>query len=189
MVESVTRYTHSGKLASVKRLLSVISILALVALGVGLGVAYMLLKPAPLVLHQNAVVTEVSGASYTSTFVDEAGGYLDVRPAERSAETLFIFYTGALVRPQAYEWLGVTLAPLGVRTLVPTMPLDLSILAPERANKLLDRGGDLPSRVVVGGHSLGGAMAARYALKPPRARERSRTDGRIQRRGRRPLRA
>lgn len=130
----------------------------------GLGVAYMLLKPEPLVLHQDAVVAEVSSTSYTSTFVDEAGGYLDVRPSEREAEMLFVFYPGGLVRPQAYEWLGVTLAPLGVRTLIPTMPLDLAVIAPDRATKVLE-GLDVPSRVVIGGHSLGGAMAARYALR------------------------
>ena len=148
-----------------KRLLSFIGILALVALGVGLGVAYMLVRPEPLVLHQDAAVAEVRGTSYTSTFVDAAGGYLDVHPAGPS-EALFIFYTGALVRPQAYEWLGVTLAPLGVRTLIPVMPLDLAVLAPGRANRLLDSlEGSGP--VVVGGHSLGGAMAARYALRNP----------------------
>ena len=127
----------------------------------------MLLEPAPFVLHQDAVVAEVSSTAYTSTFVNEAGGYLDISPTSREAETLFIFYPGGLVRPQAYEWLGVALAPLGVRTLIPVMPLDLAVIAPDRASKLLDSLPNLPSRVVIGGHSLGGAMAARYALRNP----------------------
>ena len=126
------------KLTFVKRFLSFVGILALIALGVGLGVAYMLLEPAPFVLHQDAVVAEVSSTAYTSTFVNEAGGYLDISPTSREAETLFIFYPGGLVRPQAYEWLGVALAPLGVRTLIPVMPLDLAVIAPDRASKLLD---------------------------------------------------
>ncbi len=150
-----------------KRFLSFVGILALVALGAGLGVAYMLLRPEPLVLHQDAVVAEVSSTSYTSTFVNEVGGYLDIRPAEGDAETLFVFYPGGLVRPQTYEWLGVAVAPLGVRTLIPVMPLDLAVIAPGRATQLLDSLETLPSRVVVGGHSLGGAMAARYALRNP----------------------
>ena len=155
------------KLALVKRLLSFIGILALVALGAGLGIAYMLLRLEPLVLHQDAVVAEVSRTAYTTTYVDEAGGYLDIRPADREAETLFIFYPGGLVRPQAYEWLGAALAPLGGRTLIPVMPLDLAVIAPDRASKLLDSLETAPSRVVIGGHSLGGAMAARYALRNP----------------------
>ena len=116
-------------------------------------------------MHQDAVAAEVSGAAYTSVFVNEAGGYLDIRPTE-PVEVLFVFYSGGLVRPQAYEWLGVALAPLSVRTLIPVIPLELAVLEPGRANKLLD-GVEGSSPVIIGGHSLGGAMAARYALRNP----------------------
>jgi pimeloyl-ACP methyl ester carboxylesterase len=43
------------------------------------------------------------------------------------------------------------------------MPFDLAVTAINRADKLIEK---YPSQtVIIGGHSLGGAMAARYALK------------------------
>lgn len=71
------------------------------------------------------------------------------------------------MRPQAYEWLGVALAPYGVRTLIPVFPFDLAVTAPNRAEKLLSLSEG--KNVVVGGYSLGGAMAARFALRHPEA--------------------
>jgi Alpha/beta hydrolase family len=148
----------------VKRLLSFIGILALIALGFGLGVFYMLLPHTPVILNQDAAVENVDSQPRVELKHD-AGQYIDIQPAT-SAKTLFIFYPGGLVRPQAYEWLGVALAPLGVRTIIPVFSADLAVTAPNRANDILQKLGDY-DRVVIGGHSLGGAMAARYALKNP----------------------
>lgn len=145
-----------------KRLLSFIGILALIALGFGAGVVYMLLPHEPIVLQQDAVVENVVASSVE--LKNDAGQYLDIQMPD--AKTLFIFYPGGLVRPQAYEWLGVTLAPLGVRTLIPVFTADLAVTSPDRATKLLDVAGKY-DRVFIGGHSLGGAMAARFALKNP----------------------
>ena len=147
-----------------RRLLSGLGIFALIALGFGLGVFYMLLKPAPLVLHQDAVVTGIPADNVVSRRHDT---YIDIAPKEAEVETLFIFYPGGLVRPQAYEWLGMALAPLGVRTVIPVMPLDLAVIAPNRADEVLDGLEPFPNNIIIGGHSLGGAMAARYALKHP----------------------
>ena len=119
-----------------------------------------LLRP-PLIPLQDAVVAGVARGSSTVTFVDALGGYLDIRPSS-SFDTLLIFYPGGLVRPQAYVWLGVALAPLGVRTVIPVFPFDLAVLARDRATSLLPLAEGKP--VIVGGHSLGGAMAARFAL-------------------------
>lgn len=145
-----------------KRLLSTIGILALIALGFGLGVLYMLL-PGELLLSEDAVVEGVSPEASVSLLRGDAGRFIDVQPLGQEAHTIFVIYPGGLVRPQAYQWLGVALAPYGVRTLIPEFPLDLAVLRPNRALALLHRAGDLPARLVVGGHSLGGAMAARFA--------------------------
>jgi len=145
-----------------KRLLSTVGILALIALGFGLGVFFMLTRTEPLVLNQDAVVSYVPSEDLTISLKEDAGRYLDIRPTNQAISTLFIFYPGGLVRPQAYQWLGVALAPLGVQTLIPEMPLDLAVLSANRAGNLLELYS--ANTVVVGGHSLGGAMAARYAL-------------------------
>jgi hypothetical protein len=145
-----------------RRIFSFIGILALVALGFGAGVFYMLLPRTPVILNQDAVVDGVAASNVRVEFKNDAGEYIDIGPVSE-AQTLFIFYAGGLVRPQAYEWLGVALAPLGVRTVIPVFTADLAVTAPNRATQLLEKLGSY-DRVVIGGHSLGGAMAARYAL-------------------------
>lgn len=147
-----------------KRFLSTVGILALIALGFGLGVLYMVAVPGELLLSQDAVVDGVLPEASVSMLRSDAGRFIDVQPLSQEVRTIFVFYPGGLVRPQAYQWLGVALAPYGVRTLIPEFPLDLAVLSPNRALDVLRRAGDLPERIVVGGHSLGGAMAARFAL-------------------------
>nr|WP_269779014.1 alpha/beta hydrolase [Propioniciclava soli] len=74
----------------------------------------------------------------------------------------FVLYPGALVRPQAYEWIGHALASGGVTTLIPEFGADLAFTGIDRAETVA--ASLAPGlRVVVGGHSLGGAMAAQYA--------------------------
>lgn len=145
-----------------KRLLNSFGILALIAFGFGLGIFFMLSRTESLVLNQDAVVSYVAQEDVSVSLKEDAGRYIDIRPADQAISTLFIFYPGGLVRPQAYEWLGVALAPLGVHTLIPEMPLDLAVLSANRADKLLELYS--ADKVLIGGHSLGGAMAARYAL-------------------------
>ena len=140
-----------------KRLLSILGILALIALGFGLGAFYMRLAPAKLVLQQDA---QVEGITDVSSRLIE--GALEI-PAIGEEKALFIFYPGGLVRPQAYEWLGVALSPLGVRTVIPIMPFDLAVFSANKADAHISS--SVPT--VIGGHSLGGAMAARYALTHP----------------------
>lgn len=145
-----------------RRLLSFIGILALMALGFGAGVFYMFFPRESVVLHQDAIVEGFTSEEARVSLKNDAGQYIDIEPTGE-ATTLFIFYPGGLVRPQAYEWLGVALTPLGVRTVIPVFTADLAVTAPSRATQLLEKLGGY-ERVVIGGHSLGGAMAARYAL-------------------------
>lgn len=150
-----------------KRLWQVVLALTLLALGFALGLVYGLIRPGALVLNQDAIVADVPRDLVTAVVQDDAGRYLDVRPKGIEVKTVFIFYPGGLVRPQAYQWLGMALAPLGVRTLIPVMPYDLAVLAPERAERLLETLELPPEKIVIGGHSLGGAMAARFVRNHP----------------------
>ncbi|MDQ3459970.1 MAG: alpha/beta hydrolase [Deinococcota bacterium] len=148
----------------------VLPALLLLALGVALGFGYATLRRPALVPLQDAMVTGVAMNEVSVRYLDEAGGFIDIGPADAAADTLLILYPGGLVRPQAYTWLGVALVPLGVRTLIPRFALDLAVTAPGRASALLDilaQDGVSFERVVLGGHSLGGAMAARYAFRNP----------------------
>jgi pimeloyl-ACP methyl ester carboxylesterase len=150
----------------VKRLRLPVVLALGVLLGFFAGWLYPYLDRPPLLPGQDAVVAGVDPTRVKTTYRPELGGYLDIAPPGEFG-TLLIFYPGGLVRPQAYEWLGVALAPYGVRTLIPVFPADLAVLTPNRAEQLLPLAAG--KRVVLGGHSLGGAMAVRFAARHPGA--------------------
>lgn len=137
------------------------------ALLIALGWWGSLLWPGPLVPDQDAAVPGVADASVRLARFDAAGGGVEVAPADGGADILLVLYSGGLVRPQAYAWLGVALAPVGVRTLIPALPLDLAVLGRDRAGTVLSELYADEAHVAVGGHSLGGAMAAAWARRNP----------------------
>ncbi len=132
------------------------------ALGYGVGIAQPVVVRPPLVVGQDAISD--SGSTAAAVTVEDHGGSVIHVHSQGPARVVLILYPGGLVRPQAYEWLGRALAADGVDTWVPEMPVDLAVLAKDRADALLPV---LPQGVpvVLAGHSLGGAMAADYASR------------------------
>ncbi|MVN86313.1 alpha/beta fold hydrolase [Deinococcus sp. HMF7620] len=119
----------------------------------------------PLIAGQDAVPPG-AGSDAQVALVQVGGPALHIQPAAGAARTLLVLYPGGLVRPQAYEWLGRALSAQGVETVIPAFPADLAVLGPSRAAALIERFG-AGKRVVLAGHSLGGAMAAQYAARQP----------------------
>ncbi|MDQ0205801.1 alpha/beta fold hydrolase [Alkalicoccobacillus murimartini] len=78
------------------------------------------------------------------------------------AEIGIIFYQGAKVEPNAYNYLGSGLSEEGYFVFVPTMPFNLAVLHPSKASNIISQYPDI-DEWYIGGHSLGGAMAAAYA--------------------------
>ena len=78
-----------------------------------------------------------------------------------------VLYPGALVEPESYAW---TVAPLvaerDVVVVIPRMPLNLALFNPDAAADVRGEYDEI-DRWVVGGHSLGGAMACRHAASNP----------------------
>lgn len=136
-------------------------LLALVAGAYGIGVGQSTLVRPALVLGQDAI-TDAASANVTVTLEDVGGQVIHVA-ATGQRKAVFLFYPGGLVRPQAYEWLGRALAAYGIETWIPVMPFDLAVLGSDRAAAIIAHVGAVP--VVIGGHSLGGTMAADYASK------------------------
>lgn len=87
-----------------------------------------------------------------------------IAPTGAAPRTGVVFYPGARVSPAAYAaaWAPIA-ARSGVRVVIPAMPLNLAVLAPNRAESTAAAFGGGVDRWYVGGHSLGGAMAASYA--------------------------
>ena len=151
--------TSARRRHPVRRALVLVLVLAL---GYLAGVAQPFVFRPPLVLGQDAA-TDSAGDSATVTLETVGSGRaIVVAPADGRADVLFVLYPGGLVRPQAYEWLARSLAAHGVLTVIPDFAFDLAVVDAGRAASVIERFGP-GRRVVVGGHSLGGAMAARFA--------------------------
>jgi hypothetical protein len=94
--------------------------------------------------------------------VERSGGFVLRDPDPDGDRAALVFYPGGRVEAAAYL---PALAPLveraDVRVYVPRVPLRLAVLDPGRAGSV--RTGEDVTATYVGGHSLGGAMACRYA--------------------------
>lgn len=77
-----------------------------------------------------------------------------------------IFYPGGLVDPAAYAPLMRRLSDGGLLVVIVPMPLDLAVFGQGRAEKVVEAYPDIETWVI-GGHSLGGAMAAEYMKTGP----------------------
>ncbi len=96
--------------------------------------------------------------------LERGDGTYVLRGGDVTEDTLgIVFYPGARVHPDAYVW---TLAPVvaaeDVVIVIPEMPLNLAVLDSSAAADVKTTHKEI-DRWAVGGHSLGGAMACRYA--------------------------
>ncbi|MEB5953217.1 alpha/beta hydrolase [Enterococcus innesii] len=74
---------------------------------------------------------------------------------------LVIFYPGALVDAESYSVWAKELSDKGYSLAIVKMPFNMAFLGANRAEEIID---DLnPNGYVIGGHSLGGVMASRFA--------------------------
>jgi hypothetical protein len=78
------------------------------------------------------------------------------------ATTGLILYPGARVHPVSYAPAARAIAEEGFLTVIVPMPFNMAILAPNRAEDVIDAHPEIETWVI-GGHSLGGSMAAQFA--------------------------
>jgi len=88
-------------------------------------------------------------------------GLLVFQPSTQTDRGL-IYYPGGLVEPEAYAVTAQDIADAGYLVVIPKMPLNLAFTSINSANKIRADYPEIESWVI-GGHSLGGAMAAEYA--------------------------
>jgi len=144
-----------------RRALALTGVVALVVVAVGVLGFYLYFGV--LALHAPADVQQSVRADPNVTVERGYGGYV-VRDADPEVERLgVVFYPGGRVAPDAYLPSAARLATrANVTVVVPKMRVNLAVFSQGRADAVLT-GESAVERWVVGGHSLGGAMACRYA--------------------------
>ena len=96
----------------------------------------------------------------------ETEPWLVFRPAGDLPDTGFVLYPGGRVDPRAYAPLARAIADDGYLVAIVPMPFNLAVLGAGRAADVMAAFPDV-ERWAVGGHSLGGAMAANFAHQNP----------------------
>lgn len=99
------------------------------------------------------------------------GKWIIFQPLADAKSTGFIFYPGGLVDPRAYAPQAKAIAAKGYPVVIVPMPLNLAVFGANRASDVIAEFPEI-EHWVIGGHSLGGAMAANYLHTHPGA-----TDG------------
>lgn len=89
-------------------------------------------------------------------------------PAEKTPSVGLIFYPGGRVDPRSYAPAARAIAAQGYLVVIPPVPLNLAVFAPDIAADVIAANPAI-KRWFVGGHSLGGAMAASFAYNHPDA--------------------
>ena len=109
-------------------------------------------------------------------------GWMVFAPKSGMKSTGLIFYPGGRVDPRSYAPAMKEIAAQGYFTALVPMPFNLAVLGADKAGEIINAPpgfyatwsalltqveSSAVKRWVIGGHSLGGAMAAQYAFKNP----------------------
>lgn len=114
-------------------------------------------------LQPYAVLPEVAPALVSDDrVIVTTEPYLAFTPATRTPDQGFIIYPGARVPAEAYSVLAREIAEQGILVVVPDMPLGLALFGESRADDIRSEYRGIADWVI-GGHSLGGAMAASFS--------------------------
>lgn len=87
-------------------------------------------------------------------------------PLVETADTGLIFYPGGRVDARAYAPYAQAIAEAGYTVVIVPMPLNLAVFAPGRAADVIAATPHI-QQWAIGGHSLGGSMAANFADDNP----------------------
>ncbi len=138
-----------------------ILLIALPLLGVGGFVIWASGASAPMPEAWDALQSD-------SQVTVTTGSWLTFQPVMSATTTGLIFYPGGKVNYRAYAPTMHAIAAHGYTVVIVPMPLNLAVFAPDKAADVIAA---LPQvkKWVVGGHSLGGAMAAHFAYAHPAA--------------------
>lgn len=148
---------------AIRSILLIVGVLFLIGLAAG-WVIYISLN------NRNAARPEALAAMKSDEFVAVSGtegeDWIIFSPEGQTTTTGFIIYPGGFVDPVAYAPTARAIAERGYLTVIDPMPLNLAVLGLEGADDII-AGFPTISAWAIGGHSLGGAMAAEYTYRNP----------------------
>lgn len=87
-------------------------------------------------------------------------GNLEFIPKEPKSKGI-IFYPGGRVEAQAYSYICSALANQGYPCIIAVMPFNLAVFKIDAGDEIISKYPEIQGWII-GGHSLGGSMAARY---------------------------
>lgn len=97
---------------------------------------------------------------------EDLDGWLVFTPDDLEPTTGLIFYPGGRVDHRAYAPHAKAIASDGFSVIILPMPLNFAFLGINRANEVMETFSEIENWAI-GGHSLGGAMAAEFASANP----------------------
>jgi dienelactone hydrolase len=140
----------------------VLAVVGVLVVAVGIGLAWFF-SPQQLLPEATAALASTAGATFSD---DEAG--LTFTPTAAPPAVGLVLYPGAKVPAEGYAPTARALAERGYLAVVVPMPLNFAIFDVGAADRVMAAHPEI-RRWAIGGHSLGGAMAAQYAADHPEA--------------------
>lgn len=134
-------------------------VLLVPALGLGGFVLWAQRTPAPM----PDALAALESDSLVQVTTDR---WLVLMPANEEPNAGLILYPGGRVDPRSYSPAARAVAGEGYLVVIVPMPLNLAVFASDAAADVMAAHPDV-SFWAIGGHSLGGAMAARFAYGHP----------------------
>jgi dienelactone hydrolase len=98
--------------------------------------------------------------------VQDDGRFVVFTPVAMTPITGYIFYPGGHVDYRSYAPIAREIASRGYMVSIVEMPLSLAVFGVNKADEVISAYPDM-RYWVIGGHSLGGSMAANYAVGNP----------------------
>lgn len=161
-VHNMNKMNKDAKITKMKnrRFLTLIIIIGLMVLFVTSGFVVWGINPAMPMPEAIAALQSDPQVSVTSA------KRLTFTPAAAQPDTGFIIYPGGHVDYRAYAPTARQIAAHGYLVVIAPMPFNLAVFNPGAAQEIIAAYPEIQNWVV-GGHSLGGAMAANFARNNP----------------------
>ena len=147
------------KLQMTRRRKTIIAALIIVAIA---GAGFVLWAETPL----GPMPEALSALQSDSKVHVSTEHWIAFEPVGAQRSVGFIFYPGGRVDARSYAPMCRSLAEMGYLSVIVPMPLNLAVLGVEKASDVIAAYPQVQSWVI-GGHSLGGTMAASYAHSHP----------------------